>query len=596
MNDLSVLIDAPQTAEHPPPAQPQRANPGGSPADPQPQPARLKDRLVSLFPLPGVLRQEFAGYNVAALRSDVLAGITVGAVALPLALALGIAAGASAGAGLVTSILAGLIIGGLGGAGYQMSGASGSMSAVLIVLALRFGLDGILMAGLLAGILLVVVGLLGLGRIVNFIPSAVITGFTSGIALIIFIGQIGYLLGVETASNPNALFKLFDYLQFQFVPNPAALLIGLTVIGLMVFWPKSWNMRFPASVLGLIITTIAASLLKLDVPTVGAIPQTILLDERLSLTNLPLEHLSSLIGPAISLAGLCAIESLLCGTVGGRMHGQKLNLNQELIAQGIGNMVIPFFGGIPASAVIARTSVAIKSGARTRVTSIVHAGVLLLAALLLAPLLGRVPLAALAGVLAVTAWRINDWEDIRFIFGRRFKSAMLIFSVTLLATVALDLTQAIAIGFGLSALMFIYQTSRTKVLSTPVSPGSMQDLGYELKSGDGQIVVVDVMGPLFFGTANTFNTLIESLKGRDVVLNLRMTPLLDTTGLGAIEEAITLIDRAGGRVYLSGLTEPVQEYLERAGVLERLGADRIFYMSDQAVIAADRHHASLQTA
>lgn len=554
---------------------------------------RLKEMAAARFPLKGVLRREFAGYNAAALRGDVLAGITVGAVALPLALALGMAAGASAGAGLVTSILAGLIIGGLGGAGYQISGASGSMSAVLIVLSMRFGLEGVLMAGLLAGILILLIGILDLGRVVNFIPTAVISGFTSGIALIIFIGQIDHLLGVQTPANPNALAKLLNYLQFDYVPVLAPVLIGLTVIGLMVWWPKSWNARFPASVLGLIITTVIAAALNLDVPTVGAIPQTILLDDRLSLTNLPWEYFNSLIGPAISLAGLCAIESLLCGTVGGRMTGQKLDLNQELIAQGIGNIVLPFFGGIPAAAVIARTSVAIKSGARTRVTSIVHAGVLLLAALVLAPLLGRVPLAALAGVLAVTAWRINDWVGIRGIFGRRFKSAMVAFTATMLATIALDLTQAIAIGFALSALMFIYQISRTKVVSKPVSAAAMREEGYEMKSDAGRIAVVNVMGPLFFGTANTFNTTVEELNGmRDVVLNLRMTPLVDTTGLDAIENAITQIEGKGGRVYVNGLTEPVQEYLSRAGILGRLGEERIFDTSDQAIIAADRYRSA----
>ncbi|MBL8147731.1 MAG: SulP family inorganic anion transporter [Anaerolineae bacterium] len=578
--------NAPATADHLRAGQPARAST-------RLRGSNLKALAAARFPLKGVLRREFAGYNAASLRGDVLAGITVGAVALPLALALGMAAGASAGAGLVTSILAGLIIGGLGGAGYQISGASGSMSAVLIVLAMRFGLEGVLMAGLLAGILILLIGILDLGRVVNFIPTAVISGFTSGIALIIFIGQIDHLLGVQTPANPNALARLLNYLQFDYAPMLAPVLISLTVIGLMVWWPKAWNARFPASVLGLIVTTAAVAALNLDVPMVGAIPQTILLDDRLTLTNLPWEHFNSLIGPAISLAGLCAIESLLCGTVGGRMTGQKLDLNQELIAQGVGNIVLPFFGGIPAAAVIARTSVAIKSGARTRVTSIVHAGVLLLAALVMAPLLGRVPLAALAGVLAVTAWRINDWVGIRGIFGRRFKSAMLAFTATMLATIALDLTQAIAIGFALSALMFIYQISRTKVVSKPVSAAEMREEGYEMKSDAGQIAVVNVMGPLFFGTANTFNTTVEDLSGmRDVILNLHMTPLVDTTGLDAIEDAITTIEGKGGRVYVNGLTEPVQEYLGRAGILERLGDERIFDTSDQAIIAADRYRAA----
>jgi SulP family sulfate permease len=550
--------------------------------------------LRERFPLFDVLRREFAGYNLATLRGDVLAGITVGAVALPLALAFGVAAGATAAAGLVTSVLAGLIIGSLSGAGYQISGASGSMSAVLIVLSTRFGLEGVWMAGFMAGIIILLIGIFDLGRIVNFIPTTVISGFTSGIAAIIFIGQIDNFLGVRTEAVDNAAIKLVNYLRFDFSPNLIAIALGLTVIVLMIAWPKSWANRFPPSVLGLIITTAAAGLLNLDVPVIGDIPQTILLDDRLRPDNFPLEHFGDLIGPALSIAALGTIESLLCGTVGGKMAGQKLSLNQELIGQGVGNIVIPFFGGIPASAAIARTSVAIKSGGKTRIVSIVHALLLLMAALFLAPLLSRVPLAALAGVLMVTAWRINDWDDIRSIFGRRFKTAMIAFTTTMVATVALDLTQAILIGFGLSALAFVFQISRSKVEIMPVTNEMMRKQGYEMKSDAEKFAVVNVNGPLFFGTANTFNEAIENLNGtRDVILNMRFVSQLDTSGLVAVEDAIRQIEARGGRVYMNGLNEPVRSYLQRAGVLDYLGDDQVFWSTDQAIIAADRHRAAL---
>lgn len=549
------------------------------------------------FPLAGVLRREFAGYNMTAFRADVFAGITVGAVALPLALGLGLAAGASAAAGLVTSILAGIIIGSLSGAGYQISGASGSMSAVLIVLAMRFGLEGVWLAGVLAGLILILVGIFRLGQIVNFIPSAVISGFTSGIALIIFIGQIDNLLGVQTEANTNALLKLINYFRFDYMPNWIVVALSLSVIAIILLWPKHWNKRFPGSVVALIVSTAAVALLNLDVPTIGAMPQTILLDQRLTLANMPWEHLGELIGPAFSIAALCAIESLLCGTVGGRMVGQPLALNQELIAQGIGNMAIPFFGGIPAAAVIARTSVAIKSGGRTRIVSIVHALILLAAVLVLAPLIGRVPLASLAGVLAVTAWRINEWDEIRAIFGRRFKSAMFAFTATMVATVALDLTQAIIMGFGLSALIFVFQISRIRVEIMPVSRDMMREQGYELTGKDAEITVVNVVGPLFFGSANAFTDALGALNNsRDVVLNMRFVPLVDTTGIGAIETAIQQIEARGGRVYMNGLNDPVHAYLQRAGILDRLGKDHVFWSTDQAIIAADRQQKTLAEA
>src|SRR5215207_7861220 len=232
--------------------------------------------IAQRFPLLSVLRREFSGYNAGLFRSDALAGVTVAAVALPLALAFGIASGATAGAGLVTAIFAGLLIGGLGGAGYQISGPTGAMSAVLIVLANRFGLEGVWVAGVLAGLIILALGILDLGQIVNFIPTAVIAGFTSGIALIIFIGQIDNLLGVHTEAAENSVVKLANYFRFDYAPNLAAVGIGLAVIAIMLLWPKNLNARFPGSLLALIVATGAAALLNLDIPRIGAIPQTIL--------------------------------------------------------------------------------------------------------------------------------------------------------------------------------------------------------------------------------------------------------------------------------------------------------------------------------
>jgi SulP family sulfate permease len=541
-----------------------------------------------------IWRDEFRGYNLAKFQLDLLAGITVAAVALPLALAFGVASGATAAAGLVTAILAGFLIGGFGGASYQISGPTGAMSAVLIVLANRYGVEGVWVAGIMAGILILLLGVFNLGQIVNFIPSAVIAGFTSGIAVIIFIGQIDNLLGVKTEAAENSVIKLLHYFRFDYTPNWSAVGLSLLVILIMIFWPKRLNTRFPGSLLALIVATAVALGLKLDVPVIGTIPQTILLDERLLPSHIPWENLGELVMPALSIAALGAIESLLCGTVAGRMVGLKMYTSQELIAQGFGNIVIPFFGGVPATAAIARTSVAIKSGGKTRVMSIVHSITLLLSALLLAPIISRVPLAALAGILAVTAWRMNEWDEINDIFGRRFKSAIFAFASTLAATVALDLTQAIILGVGLSALIFVFQSSRAKVLFAPVSVEKMRADGYEMQYDADRILVVYVIGPLFFGTVNTFNVVLEKLNGnQDIILSLRTVPLLDTTGISAIEELIEQLEKEGRRVYLSGLTEPVRSYLERAGVLQHLGEGRVFWSAYEAIMAADHYRANL---
>ncbi|MEW5986436.1 MAG: SulP family inorganic anion transporter [Chloroflexota bacterium] len=550
------------------------------------------------FPSPNLIqlwRDEFRQYNRQIFQRDLLAGITVAAVALPLALAFGIASGSTAAAGLVTAILAGLLIGGLGGSGYQISGPTGAMSAVLIVLASRYGLEGVWTAGLLAGIIILLLGLFNLGQIVNFIPTTVIAGFTSGIAVIIFVGQIDNLLGVQTAPAENALVKLFAYFRFDYSPNLAAVCLSIAVILIMVLWPARLNARFPGSLLALIATTAVSILLKLDVPTIGAIPRTILLDQRLLPTHIPWEHLGELLVPALSIAALGSIESLLCGTVAGRMTGQKLAAGQEMIAQGLGNILIPFFGGVPATAAIARTSVVIKSGGRTRVASLIHSAIILLAALALGPVISQVPLATLAGILAVTAFRMNEWTEIRTIFWRRrFKSAMTSFLVTLVATAALDLTQAIILGVGLSALIFVLQMSRAQVVMRPVSVEKMREEGYELRYDADRIVVVYVIGPLFFGTVNAFNNTVASLGAmQDIILSFRTVPLIDTTGIQALEKLIEDVEGSGRRMYLSGLNDPVRSYLERAGMIEHLGQERIFWSAYEAILAADHYRANV---
>jgi SulP family sulfate permease len=367
------------------------------------------------------------------------------------------------------------------------------------------------------------------------------------------------------------------------------------VILIMLFLPKRINARFPGSLLALIAATVVASALNLDAPMIGSIPQTILLDQRLIPAQIPWEHLGELIMPALSIAALGAIESLLCGTVASRMVGVKMDSSQELMAQGLGNIVIPFFGGVPATAAIARTSVAIKSGGSTRVMSLAHSATLLVVVLALAPVIAHVPLAALAGVLTVTAWRMNEWDEIRDIFRRRFKSAIFAFVSTLLATVALDLTQAIILGIGLSALIFVFQSSRVKIIFTPVSAEKMRADGYEMQYDANRILVIYIMGPLFFGTVNTFNSVLEQLNGNeDIVLSLRTVPLLDTTGISAIEDLIHHLENEGRRVYLSGLADPVRSYLERAGVIHHLGEDRVFWSAYEAIMAADYYRANVK--
>ncbi len=534
-------------------------------------------------------KDEFSNYSLAKFQQDLLAGITVAAVALPLALAFGVASGATAAAGLVTAILAGFLIGALGGAPYQISGPTGAMSAVLIVLAQRYGLEGIWVAGMLSGFLLFLIGIMRLGRFIAFIPSAVISGFTSGIALIIFIGQIDNFLGVKTEAAETAAFKLFGYFKGGFIPDWHAVIIGLVVILTMFLMPAKWSARFPSSLLGLILATLLNWTLGWSTQIIGDIPQTLLLGDRLSLGNIPWANLSDFIAPTLTITALGAVESLLCGAVGSNMTGVRMQANQELIAQGIGNMVIPFFGGVPATAAIARSSVGIKSGGQTRLVSIIHAVGLLLSMFLLTPLMEKIPLAALAGVLMVTAVRMSEWNAIKFMFGKMFKTDMIAFTVTMLATIVLDLTQAILIGSFLAGAVFLNKIASISIEVQEVDIDRLKQRGIETEGKCKHVRVAFLTGPLFFAAAGQFNEAFSDLKETHaLILSIRGVSLIDTAGIEALHKLHERLHNQGGTLMFAGVHENARQMMERAGLIQTIGEENFFWSSDQAIVEAER--------
>ncbi|MEW6085971.1 MAG: SulP family inorganic anion transporter [Chloroflexota bacterium] len=534
-------------------------------------------------------KDEFTGYSLAKFQQDLLAGLTVAAVALPLALAFGVASGASAAAGLVTAILAGFIMGALTGAPFQISGPTGAMSAVLIVLVGRYGLEGIWVAGLFSGALLLLIGLLRLGRFIAFIPSAVISGFTSGIALIIFIGQIDNFLGIKTPATETAAQKLIGYFQGGFAPSLQSLILGLVVIATMLFMPKKWTARFPASLLGIILATLLNWTLNWSAPVIGAIPQSLILQSRLSLSNIPWANLPDFIAPILTITALGAVESLLAGAVGSNMTGIRMQANQELIAQGVGNMIIPFFGGVPATAAIARSSVGIKSGGQTRLVSIVHAVGLLLSMFLLAPFMGRIPLAALAGVLMVTAVRMNEWEAIKFIFGKRFKTDMIAFTITMLATIVLDLTQAILIGSFLAGAVFLNKIASIDIEVQDVDIQRLKQKGIETAGKCQHVRVAFLTGPLFFAATGQFNEAFQNLKDTHaLILSMRGVSLVDTAGIEAIHRLHERLHQQGGTLMFAGMHDNAYNMLKRGGLVDVIGKNNFFWSSDQAIVEAER--------
>jgi sulfate permease, SulP family len=540
------------------------------------------------YSFPQLLSHEFAGYNIPKFRQDLLAGLTVAAVALPLALAFGVASGANASAGLITAILAGLIIGGLSGAPYQISGPTGAMSAVLIVLAEKYGLSGIWFAGMLAGMLLLVIGVARLGRFIAFVPAPVIAGFTSGIALIIAIGQIDNLFGVQSGRASSAALKLFGYFNGGLVPDWHAITLGAVVIFTMVLWPKLWSARFPASLLGIIVATVINAVFQWPVGVIGEIPKTLLLDQRLSLDLIPWAHLQEFVAPTLAITALGAVESLLCGAVASNMTGIRLQANQELIAQGIGNAIIPFFGGVPATAAIARSSVGIKSGGQTRMVSIVHAGGLLASMFLLGPIMERIPLAALAGVLMVTAWHMNEWEAIHYIFGHRFKTAMITFLITMVATVVLDLTEAILLGAFLSGAIFLNQSASIDIDVQEVDPEKLRKRGIENAGTCRHVRVAYLTGPLFFAATSNFNEAFARFENTHaLILSMRGVPLIDTSGLQAVTALFHKLKKQGIALSVAAAHEDVLRMMERGGLISDIGPENVFWSSDQAIVALE---------
>jgi len=531
----------------------------------------------------GSLKQEFAGYNSKKLLADMMAGLTVCAVALPLALAFGVSSGASAASGLVTAIIAGVVIAVLGGASFQISGPTGAMSAVLVGIVATYGLQGVFFACFAAGVLLLLSGIFKLGRLISFIPMPVIMGFTSGIAIIIAMGQIDNFFGTVSEGGSN-LEKLASYGRLGFHPNMQAVLIGLLMV-VMAFWPKKWGARVPGSLVGIILATIVASLAGMDqLAVVGDIPKTLLLSDRLSLHGLSLSMLEDLASPVVTIAALGMIESLLCGASASRMKGEAFNADQELIAQGVGNILLPLFGGVPATAAIARTSVAVKSGQQTRLTSVFHSLFLLASMFLLGGVMARLPLSALAGVLMVTAWRMNDWEGIRYIFRHKFKSGISQFLITMLATVVFDLTVAILLGVVYSAILYMAKSSHIHVNFSDIDAN-------KLRSVEGKPPILEtsgvayITGALFFGAVDEFNHRMAEMPCYDhLVISMRGMPSVDVSGAQAMLELCESLKSQGKTVACCGMTEAVRSYFDRAGITELLGEESYFWSADQAIL------------
>ncbi len=535
------------------------------------------------------LKAEFKGYNGKKLTQDLMAGLTVAAVALPLALAFGVSSGADAASGLVTAIVAGVVIGILSGASYQISGPTGAMAAILLSVSAKYGITGVLTAGFISGAILIIAAICRVGKLVSYLPAPVITGFTSGIAIIIALGQIDNFFGTHSVGE-NQIAKIGSYFSGtgNFNPNWWAVMFGGLVVLIMIVYPKKWNAVVPSSLVGIIVALIVNMVFfeQGTVAEVGAIPSSLVTDDSIIRKGFDFANITNLIMPAVSIAALGMIESLLCGASAGKMKGERLDASRELIAQGIGNMVIPLLGGVPATAAIARTSVAIKSGGQTRLVSVFHSVVLILSMFLLGGVMSRIPMAALAGVLMVTAFRMNDWAAIKSIFKKKFKSSILQYVLTMVSTVVFDLTVAIVIGVVAAMIVFVVKSSELRVTSSDIDEDKLKG---KVRSGHHEeFKVVYVSGPLFFGTQEKLINQLEALCGNpQVILSMRGVPTADDISLSELERLYNTLREKGTQISFTGVQTAVSEMMDRAGFRERIGEEHFYWDAVAAIKALE---------
>ena len=533
-------------------------------------------------------------YNKKQFTTDLLAGIIVGIVALPLAIAFGIASGVTPEKGIITAIVAGLLVSVFGGSKVQIGGPTGAFIIIIYGIIQQYGFEGLTIATLMAGVFLIMFGVLHLGTIIKYIPYPIVVGFTSGIALTIFTTQIKDLLGLTMESVPSDFIeKWIAYFGSMSTIDWWSAGVGICSVALIALWPRlarrSMLSKLPGSLIAIIVMTVAALLLKqyAGVTTIETI------GDRFSISNvlpdaqvpeLSWEVIKGLVSPAITIAILGAIESLLSATVADGVIGDRHSSNTELIAQGVANLASPLFGGIPATGAIARTMTNINNGGRTPVAGIVHAAVLLLIFLFLMPLAQYIPMACLAGVLVIVAYGMSGWRSF-FSILKNPKSDVIVLWVTFLLTVIFDLTIAIEVGLICACLLFMRRMAETtdvKVISDEINPAE-EDSDFQLGNLEHLTIpegveVYEINGPYFFGAGNKFEEIMGALgHGRPKVriIRMRKVPFVDSTGIHNLTNLCLMSQKEGIQVVLSGVNEKVQTVLHKAKFDELVGSENI---------------------
>jgi SulP family sulfate permease len=546
-------------------------------------------RRAARGPVLGLLprRADYEGLS-RSWRGDVVAGATVGVVALPLALAFGITTGLGAEAGLITAIVAGVVAAVFGGSDVQVSGPTGAMTVVLVPIVARYGRDAVVVVGLIAGVLILAASFARLGRYLAYVPWPVIEGFTVGIAVIIFLQQVPAALGVAKPRGENTAAVAARAVGRGIGGDARPAAIGITVltVAVLVVVPRL-HRALPASLIGVGVATIAAQVLGLPVATIGRLPGSLPLP---SLPSVSIDQGRHLFSAGLAVAILAALESLLSAKVAdGMFDGEAFDPDRELFGQGIANVVSPLFGGMPATGAIARTAVNIRAGASTRVAAVVHAAVLVAVVLFAGDLVSRIPLAALAGVLMVTAVRMVEVNNVRAVIGATRPDAVTL-GLTALATVAFDLITAVELGIAAAAFLALRKIAETLTAVAEPVPNDDEAPGDLLHEG---VIAYRLDGALFFGAAQRFLTELTAVTDAKVaILRLLDLQVLDATGAQALGEIVAELEGRGVTVLIKGPRDEHVQVLESVGVLDRLAHRNHLFTSLPDAVEHARHHAA----
>jgi SulP family sulfate permease len=527
-------------------------------------------------------------YDKSTFMADLMAGIIVGIVALPLAIAFGIASGVSPEKGIITAIVAGFIISVLGGSKVQIGGPTGAFIVIIYGIIQQYGIDGLTVATLMAGVILILLGVFKLGAVIKFIPYPIIVGFTSGIAVTIFTTQIADVFGLSFGGEKvpgDFIGKWIMYVQHFDTVNWWNTLVSIVSIIIIAITPK-FSKKIPGSLVAIVVVTVAVYLMKTygGITCIDTIGDRFTIHSELPEAEVPTlnwEAIKGLFPVAITIAVLGAIESLLSATVADGVINDRHDSNTELIAQGAANIVAPLFGGIPATGAIARTMTNINNGGKTPVAGIIHAVVLLLILLLLMPLAQYIPMACLAGVLVVVSYNMSGWRTFKALL-KNPKSDVTVLLITFFLTVIFDLTIAIEVGLVIACVLFmrrVMETTEISVIKDEIDPNKESDVELHeehlvIRKG---IEVYEINGPYFFGIATRFEEIMSELGDRPKVrvIRMRKVPFIDSTGIHNLSNLCTMSQRENITIVLSGVNEKVYRVLEKSGFNELLGKENI---------------------